>query len=199
MNDTLKAIAASLLMEQVLAPRFNFTPKSEDSGPVEGVDYGEEYDPEKWNVGVNDETGQYRVEIKGLTTLKRETAARICMEDLNEVIAAFAQDRTAAERGLFDEGLVPEELTQVRMGKIVKQRYPELTEEDREAVRKHAIAALNLTRKAKEDALDDEGSTVRRKHRADRWRSQDSIGGANHSMASSGRPRARPPYHARRT
>jgi hypothetical protein len=27
-NDTLKAIAASLLMEQVLAPRFNFTPKA---------------------------------------------------------------------------------------------------------------------------------------------------------------------------
>jgi superfamily II DNA or RNA helicase len=25
-NDTLKAIAASLLMEQVLAPKFNFTP-----------------------------------------------------------------------------------------------------------------------------------------------------------------------------
>ncbi len=38
-NDTLKAIAASLLMEQVLAPRFNFTPKTQDSGPVEGVDY----------------------------------------------------------------------------------------------------------------------------------------------------------------
>ena len=31
-NDTLKAIAASLLMEQVLAPRFNFTPKRPDSG-----------------------------------------------------------------------------------------------------------------------------------------------------------------------
>ncbi|WP_245582976.1 DEAD/DEAH box helicase [Sediminimonas qiaohouensis] len=40
-NDTLKAIAASLLMEQVLAPRFNFTPKKPDSGPVEGFDYGE--------------------------------------------------------------------------------------------------------------------------------------------------------------
>jgi superfamily II DNA or RNA helicase len=35
-NDTLKAIAASLLMEQVLAPRFNFTPKNPNSGPVEG-------------------------------------------------------------------------------------------------------------------------------------------------------------------
>ena len=38
-NDTLKAIAASLLMEQVLAPRFQFTPKS--AAPKEGFDYGE--------------------------------------------------------------------------------------------------------------------------------------------------------------
>ena len=36
-NDTLKAIAASLLMEQVLAPRFNFTAKTEASGPVDGT------------------------------------------------------------------------------------------------------------------------------------------------------------------
>lgn len=158
-NDTLKAIAASLLMEQVLAPRFTFTPKAVASGPVEGVDYGEGgYDPEKCNVGVNDETGQYHVEIKGLGTPKSKEAVRICSEDLNEVIAAFVQDRTAVERGLFDEELVPEELTQVRMGKIVKERYPELTEEDREAVREHAVAALNLTQQARKDALDDEES-----------------------------------------
>ena len=41
-NDTLKAIAASLLMEQVLAPRFNFTPKTPESRPADGVDYGGE-------------------------------------------------------------------------------------------------------------------------------------------------------------
>ena len=46
---------------------------------------------------------------------------------------------------------MPEELTQVRMGKIVKDKYPELDEEDQEAVRQHAIAALNLTQKAKAD------------------------------------------------
>jgi hypothetical protein len=40
-NDTLKAIAASLLMEQVLAPRFNFVPRKPNNGPVEGFDYGE--------------------------------------------------------------------------------------------------------------------------------------------------------------
>ena len=49
--------------------------------------------------------------------------------------------------------MIPEELTQVRMGKIVKDRYPQMDDHDREAVRQHAIAALNLTQKAKELAL----------------------------------------------
>ncbi|MGH6770057.1 MAG: DEAD/DEAH box helicase [Xanthobacteraceae bacterium] len=153
-NDTLKAIAASLLMEQVLAPRFNFTPKNPQSGPVEGFDYGEGgYDPNKTNIGFNEQTGQFQIEIKGLAEPKSKEAARICTEDLNEVIAAFVQDKTAIERGLFDEELVPEELTQVRMGKIVKDKYPDLDEEDQEAVRQHVVAALNLTQKAKEIAL----------------------------------------------
>lgn len=150
-NDTLKAIAASLLMEQVLAPRFNFTLKTPESGPADGFDYGEEgYDPEKTNVGFNDDTGQFQIEIKGLAEPKSEEAVRICKEDLNEVITAFVQDKTAIERGMFDDDLVPEELTQARMGKIVKDRFPELDDTDQEAVRQHAIAALNLTQKAKE-------------------------------------------------
>ena len=153
-NDTLKAIAASLLMEQVLAPRFNFTPKNPQSGPVDGFDYGKDgYDPSKGNVGFNEQTGQFHIEIKGLAEPKGKEAARICTEDLNEVIAAFVQDKTTIERGLFDEELIPEELTQVRLGKIIKDKYPELDEEDQEAVRQHAIAALNITQKAKEIAL----------------------------------------------
>lgn len=153
-NDTLKAIAASLLMEQVLAPRFEFKPKNPASGPVEGFDYGEGgYDPGKCNVGFNEERGTFQIEIKGLAEPKSEEANRICQQDLNEVIAAFVQDKTAIERGLFDQELVPEELTQLRMGKIIKDKYPELDEGDQEAVRQHAIAALNLTQKAKEVAL----------------------------------------------
>lgn len=162
-NDTLKAIAASLLMEQVLAPKFNFTPKHPNSGPVEGFDYGENgYDPEESNVGFNETTGQFQIEIKGLTEPKSDDAKRVCREDLNEVITAFVQDKTALERGLFDEELVPEELTQVRMGKIIKDKYPELDEEDQEAVRQHAIAALNLTQQAKEIATqgDDGGEAT---------------------------------------
>ena len=153
-NDTLKAIAASLLMEQVLAPRFEFKPKNPQSEPTPGFDYGEGgYDPNKTNVGFNEETGQFQIEIKGLVAPKSEEAQRICQQDLNEVIAAFVQDKTTIERGLFDPELVPEELTQLRMGKIIKDKFPELDEEDQEAVRQHAVAALNLTQKAKEVAL----------------------------------------------
>ncbi len=157
-NDTLKAIAASLLMEQVLAPRFNFSAKSAKSGPVDGFDYGEGgYNPEKENVGFDKQSGQFQIEIKGLAEPKSEFAKRICHDDLNEVITAFVQDKTAIERGLFDEELVPEELTQVRMGKIVGAKFPELDTEDQEAVRQHAVAALNLTQKAKEIALSSSG------------------------------------------
>jgi hypothetical protein len=153
-NDTLKAIAASLLMEQVLAPRFEFKPKNPTNEAAPGFDYGVGgYDPDRCNVGFNQETGQFQIEIKGLAEPKSEEATRICQEDLNEVIATFIQDKPAIERGLFDEELVPEELTQVRLGKIIKEKYPNLDEEDQEAVRQHAIAAINLTQQAKQVAL----------------------------------------------
>ena len=104
------------------------------------------------NVGFNESTGQFQIEITGLAEPKSKDAQRICQEDLNEVITAFVQDKTALERGLFDEEMIPEELTQVRMGKIVKDKYPELDDEDQEAVRQHAIAALNLTSKSKRNS-----------------------------------------------
>jgi superfamily II DNA or RNA helicase len=149
-NDTLKAIAASLLMEQVLAPRFEFKPKRPDNQPTPGFDYGEDgYNPGKCNVGINPERGLIQMEIKGLAEPKSQEAERICREDLTELVTAFVQDKPAIERGLFDEELVPEELTQVRMGKIVKEKFPNLEEEDREAVRQHAIAALTLVQQAK--------------------------------------------------
>ncbi|MCH7226859.1 DEAD/DEAH box helicase [Haloferula sp. A504] len=149
-NDTLKAIAASLLMEQVLAPKFEFRPKRPDSGPQPGVNYGEQgYKEGECNVGLNEATGAYQVEIKGLAEPKTEEAERICREDLNEVITAFVQDKNTVERGLFDEELVPEELTQLKMGKIVKEKYPQLDDGDVEAVRQHAVAALNLVQEAK--------------------------------------------------
>ena len=47
------------------------------------------------------------------------------------------------------------------MGKIVGAKYPELDEHDQEAIRQRAVAALNLTQKAKTVALgmDDDETT----------------------------------------
>ena len=150
-NDTLKAIAASLLMEQVLAPRFEFRPKNPTNQATPGLDYGPGgYDPEKTNIGVNHETGLVQLEIKGLAGPKSPEAERICREDLTELVTAFVQDKQSIEQGVFNaEEVVPEELTQVRMGKIVKEKFPDLDEEDQEAVRQHAIAALTLVQQAK--------------------------------------------------
>jgi hypothetical protein len=41
------------------------------------------------------------------------------------------------------------------MGKIIKEKFPDLEPEDQEAVRQHAIAALNITQQAKQILLTD--------------------------------------------
>lgn len=149
-NDTLKAIAASLLMEQVLTRRFEFRPKNPQNEATAGYDYGVTgYDPNGTNIGFNEDTGRIQMEIKGLIEPKSQEAVRICTEDLNEVVASFVQDKRSIERGLFDADLVYEELTQVRLGQIVKEKYPDLDDHDQEAVRQHAIAAIVAVQRAK--------------------------------------------------
>lgn len=158
-NDTLKAIAASLLMEQVLAPKFEFKLKTPTNKPDDGFDYGPNgYQQDGTNVGFNAETGTVQVEIAGLKQPESAEAKRIVNEDIKELLAAFAQDKTALERGMFDEEVVPEELTQVRMAAVVAAKHPNLSEDDQEAVRQHAIAAMNIVQGGKSKAIDDEES-----------------------------------------
>jgi len=150
-NDTLKAIAASLLMEQVLVPRFEFRARTPENKPREGFDYGEAgYDTDGTNIGFHEGSGTLDIAIKGLIEPKSEEARRICDQDLNEVVAAFVQDKTSLERGLFDQNLMAAEITQLRLGKIIREKYPALEEEDVEAVRQRAIAAVNITQKIRQ-------------------------------------------------
>jgi len=149
-NDTLKAIAASLLMEQVLTPRFEFRPKNPANAPTEGYDYGEEgFDPSKANVGFNPDEGKVQIEIAGLAEPKSDEAKRIIKEDLNELIAAVVQDKETIEHGIFDKEMMPQEITQIQVGKIVRERHPDLEEEDQEAIRQRVVAAMTFTQEAK--------------------------------------------------
>jgi hypothetical protein len=152
-NDTLKAIAASLLMEQVLAPRFNFTPKNK--GPIEGYDYGPDgYKEGEANVGIDKKTGQIHMELGGLVEPKSPEAIRVCKEDINEVIAAIIQDKDGLEQGVFNKEHPPEEVTVQRAGKIIQEKYPDMDDSDREAIRQRAIAEWIVTQQAKQNAMD---------------------------------------------
>jgi hypothetical protein len=159
-NDSLKAIAASLLMEQVLAPRFEFRPKLAANGAQPGLDYDPDgYDPNGCNVGVDGTKGTVEIEINGLAEPESDEATRICREDLSEVIASFVQDTRTVQDGLFNEELPPQEMTQQRMGKIIREKYPDLSDQDQEAIRQRAIAALNLIQVAGKNLAVGSGSS----------------------------------------
>ena len=109
------------------------------------------------------------MEIAGLVEPKTPEATRICREDLNGVIAAFVQDKRTAEHGLFDEETAPQELTQERMGKIVRDKYPELTPDEVEAVRQRAVAALNVVQEIKKRAGGEDGDPKPTKQAKGSW------------------------------
>ena len=155
-NDTLKAIAASLLMEQVLIPNFKFTPKRpiDQAGPQDGFDYGEDgYEAGGKNVGVREgDQAAFHIEIAGLKEPTTDEGKRVCEEDIKELVAAVLQDKPTVEQGLFNLDAIPEETTVVRTMNILRQRYPNLPDEDQEAARQRVVAAMNMIEMAKTGA-----------------------------------------------
>ena len=114
-NNMLKAITASLLMEQVLAPNFNF----------------------KTKLSNDDKSGAGEIKIKGLKTPSTSRTKAIVDSDLNDLKAAVLQDDTIlrAIPGTVD----PEVINKVLIPKIIQEKYPDLTEEELEEVRQYVV------------------------------------------------------------
>ncbi len=111
-NDMLKAITASLLMEQVMAPRWNFkTSVDEEDDP--------KVDPRK------------NVNVIGLKPFKSAEGKQIWEENLDELKAAVMQDKRMP---IAIESESPEYIHNVLLPKIVEEKCPQLCEEDREAI-----------------------------------------------------------------
>ncbi|ANI91109.1 DEAD/DEAH box helicase [Dietzia timorensis] len=114
-NNMLKAITASLLMEQVLAPNFNFKAKrGNDDAPEPGT-----------------------IKIKGFTEPSSERVKQIVETDLNDLKANILQDETFAKAaaGSVD----PETTNKVLIPKIIRDRYPDLTDDQVEEVRQQVV------------------------------------------------------------
>lgn len=115
-NNMLKAITASLLMEQVLAPNFNFkTKKLDDDVPAK----------------------KGELKIKGFREPSSDRVKQIVATDLNDLKATILQDDTFARAAA---GSVDAETTnKVLIPKIIREKYPDLTEEQVEEVRQQVV------------------------------------------------------------
>lgn len=116
-NNMLKAITASLLMEQVLAPNFTFKAKTPENG-----------EPRDEN----------EIHIKGLKEPSTPRTKQIVANDLADLKATVLQDEQFAKAAAG--GMDPEITNQVLIPRIVRERYPELTESEVEEVRQHIVA-----------------------------------------------------------
>ena len=114
-NNMLKAITASLLMEQVLAPNFTFKTKINDE--------------DKSTPGV--------IKIRGLKEPTSNRVRQIVEDDLNDLKATILQDpqMLKAMPGNIDA----EVINKVLIPKIIRVKYPELTDNEVEEVRQFVV------------------------------------------------------------
>lgn len=119
-NDFLKAITASLLMEQVMAPSWKFkTVKDEDE-----------------NDGKDDDR-IHTITIEGLKPLSSARTKQIVQEQLDDLRANILQDDLVARA--ISGTTTAETITKVLIPKVIRERYPDLTEEEVEEVRQRVL------------------------------------------------------------
>lgn len=124
-NDFLKAISASLLMEQVMAPKWNFKTKPDDE--------------EKSEKETKVDEENHIIEVKGLPALNDKTKA-IVENDLDTLVATTLSDKNIRE-AIIGEGMA-EMITEIYIPKIIRDTYPDLTEEEVDAVAQHTILTI---------------------------------------------------------
>ncbi|WP_297869889.1 DEAD/DEAH box helicase family protein [uncultured Flavobacterium sp.] len=114
-NDMLKAITASLLMEQVLAPNFKFKTKLDN----------------------DDDAEPGTIKVRGFKEPSSKRVKDIIEADLNDLKATILQDDTMLKTmsGTIDA----EVINRVLIPKIIKIKYPELTEDEVEEIRQYVV------------------------------------------------------------
>lgn len=138
-NDFLKAISASLLMEQVMAPKWSFKTKPDD-----------EEKPEKTEKPGCD---KHEIKVKGLPALNDKTKA-IVENDLDTLIATTLSDKNIREAIIGQD--TAEMITEVYIPKVIRETYPDLDDEEVDAVVKHTI--LTIATRGEEITTDDSGN-----------------------------------------
>ncbi len=114
-NNMLKAITASLLMEQVLAPNFKFTTK----------------------VSSDDTSEENTIKIRGFKMPSSDKVKNIIETDLNDLKATILQDQQMLKA--MPGNIHPEIINRVLIPKIIQMKYPDLSDQEIEEVRQHVV------------------------------------------------------------
>ncbi|PPT92433.1 ATP-dependent helicase [Xanthomonas arboricola pv. arracaciae] len=114
-NNMLKAITCSLLMEQVLAPVFKF----------------------KTKVSEDDKSGPGEVKIGGFKEPSSKRVKDIIDSDLNDIKARILQDDQIVKA--LPGGIDPEMINKVMIPKIIRMAYPDLSDDEVEEVRQQVV------------------------------------------------------------
>lgn len=130
-NNMLKAITVSLLMEQVLAPNFTFTPRPKD--------------PREAKPG--------EIFVKGLKHAPTDKVKKVIQSDLEDLTAAVLQSDQIQK--LAAKGVTGEAVKQAQ-SKIIRERHPEMNEEEVEVTRQYLAA--NIAMKTAVITKDNEGN-----------------------------------------
>lgn len=120
-NNMLKAITTSLLMEQILAPSIQFKPRSQWDGK-----------PLPPNTLIIDDTTATPVSQKVLDILNG---------DRNELMAALLTKEQVVKEAITDTTPI-EAVTQVALPQVIQTLYPELSEEEQEQVRQGLLQTI---------------------------------------------------------
>jgi superfamily II DNA or RNA helicase len=115
-NNMLKAITASLLMEQVLAPNWSFKTKVSD----------------------DDKAKPGEIKIRGLKEPSSQRVKDIIEADLTDLKVDIFQNKELL-KAMPDESLDPTVINKVLIPKVIRLKYPDLTEEQVEEVRQHVV------------------------------------------------------------
>lgn len=130
-NNMLKAIACSLLMEQVLAPNFKFRAK-------EG---GDEIDGSRRESDiVFDKDGSPTIAIHGFKEPSTERSRQIIETDLADLTAAIFQDESILRASLSPDEYAPEVVSQVYIPRVIQTKYPDLSDDEVEEVRQAVVS-----------------------------------------------------------
>ena len=117
-NDFLKAITASLLMEQVMAPSWKFkTERDDDDKP--------------------DEDLAHTIVVEGLKPLSSVKTKTIVESQLDDLKAAILQDDMVVKA--ISGSTTAETITQHLIPKVIRERYPDLSDGEVEEVRQHVL------------------------------------------------------------